>query len=239
MAQCEKQEVPKTIEYKRGPEYTFTDPNTLLFLTGIPLSGKSTLAPIIGAAIDGCSQQPMDLIRLLAQEFEQTKRPERRNPFVHVGSCDSYTLIGDGSYSQESLIQGFNAYAEAVSSLLLRILPKLETQGVRNALFEGVQLTPRLVAPYLQGNNQLIIVRSNESTLNNHITKLYGDNEALKERYNIERLLLLQDEILRQSEDIPEEKVIVIDNTQPLDTTIQQLTKVLLTRGIIQPISNS
>lgn len=239
MATCENQEVSKTIEYRRGPEFTFTNPNTLLFLTGTALSGKSTIAPIIGAAIDGCSQQPMDLIRLLAQEFEALKRPGRRNPFVQRGSCDSYTLVGDGSYSEESLIQGFNAYAEAVSAPLLKILPQLETQGVKNALFEGVQLTPQLIAPYLKDNSQLIVVTSDEKTLSEHITKRYGDDPTLRARYQTDRLLLLQNEILRQSANLPDNNVIRIENTGDLTTTINQLINALVTKGVIQPSINS
>lgn len=235
MKRVENGESLAEIEYIRGPEFIFTSPNTLLFLTGSPLSGKSTIAPIIASSIEGCVQQSMDIIRILAQEIESYKPVHERNPFVHYGSCDSYTLIGDGTYSPLSLVRGFNAYAEAVSSLLIGIISKLETQGVRNVLFEGVQLTPILAKPYLIDNNHLIIVTSNEAKLRTNRDKLFGEKQELQERYSVEKLLLLQDEILRQSREISSNKVLLVDNTGGFSTTASRITNLLLSKGVIKP----
>ena len=235
MTRVEVLESTGNAEYGRRPEFTFTNPNTLLFLTGAPLSGKSTIAPIIASSIEGCAQQSMDIIRLMAQETEAYKPENERNPFVQYGSCDSYVFVGDGSYSPENLVGGFNAYSEAVTSLLTRIIPKLETQGVRNVLFEGVQLTPRILAPYLVDSNRLIIVTSSEEQLLKNRDKLFGEDHKLLDRYSIDRLLLLQDEILRQSKDVPSDKILCVDNTQDYDTTVSSIISLLLSGGVIQP----
>ena len=234
MKRVEGLESTGNIEYRRGPEFIFTNPNTLLFLTGAPLSGKSTIAPIIASSIEGCAQQSMDIVRLMAQEVEAHKSENERNPFVQYGSCDSYTLIGDGSYSPESLVDGFNEYSSAVTSLLTRIIPKLETQGVRNVLFEGVQLTPHILAPYLVDSNRLIIVTSSEEKLLSNRGKLFAEDHKLLDRYSIDRLLLLQDEILRQSRDIPSDKILCVDNTQDYRTTVSSIISSLLSGGVIQ-----
>lgn len=64
----------------RRPKYSFVNPNTLLFLTGVPLSGKSSIAPLVASAIEDCTVQNMDIIRILAQERELQKPENKRNP---------------------------------------------------------------------------------------------------------------------------------------------------------------
>lgn len=219
----------------RKPEYRLSGPNTLIFVTGAPLSGKSTIVPLIASSIEGCTLQPMDIIRLLAQEIENAKPNEKRNPFVSYGSCDSYTLVGDGSYSPEALIEGFNRYSKAVSSLLTNIIPKLEAQGVRDLLFEGVQLTPSIVAPYLNGSNRLIVVTSDESMFASNRNKVFGDNQELIERYSTERLLLLQQEILRQARELPKDKVFYVENTGEYTDAAIDVVSFLLETGVIKP----
>ncbi len=235
MCGMNKTERLSRVELIRGPEYRFTKQGTLIFVTGVPLSGKSTIAPPITSSIEGCTLQPMDIIRLVAQEIESHKPKVKRNPFVNYGSCDSYVAIGDGSYSPQSLIAGFNAYSEIVCSPLYNIIPKLEVQGAQNVLFEGVQLTPSIVAPYLSDNNRLIIVTSDAQKLESNRRKMFGDNAELIERYSTDKLLLLQEEILRQSREIPEGKVAYIDNTGDYRNTIANTLQFLINTGVIEP----
>lgn len=194
--------------------FRFSKPNTLLFITGVPLSGKSTIAPLITPLIDGCSLQNMDIIRLVAGQMEELKPEAERNPFLNLGSCDAYTIVGDGTFTQEHLVTGFNSYSKAVCSVLNNILPKLEVQGAKDVIFEGVQLTPSLVAPHLKGNSKLIIVTSNEEKLRANANKLFANEEWLLERYSPDKLLLLQDEILRQAQEIPDDKLLIVDNSE-------------------------
>lgn len=218
----------------KTPEYKFTHSDTVLFITGVPLSGKSTVAPLVAASIESCTVQPMDIFRLISQKLEEYKPEKERNPFVQVGSCDSYTCVGDGRYTPENLIIGFNKYAEVVCALLEVVIPKLEVRGVRNVIFEGVQLTPEIVAPYIiTRNNRLIIVTSSENKLAKNRRKLFGNDRELQEQYSGEKLMLLQDEILRQSQTLPKETFKIIDNTGEYTQTVDKLLQYLLESKVI------
>ncbi|MBU0570363.1 hypothetical protein KKB40_06350 [Patescibacteria group bacterium] len=220
----------------KKPEYRLSEPNTLLFLTGAPVSGKSTIAPLVTSSIESLTLQPMDIIRLLAQEIENVRPEKERNPFVNLGSCDSYTIIENGGYSPERLIQGFNAYSKAVSSLLTGIIPKLEAQGVRDLLFEGVQLTPEIVAPYLDGNNRLIVVTSNQPMFASNRRRVFGTDHELLDRYSDDKLLAIQHEIIRQAKHLPENRVLFIDNTgEYIDAAIEVIHS-LRKANVIQPV---
>lgn len=231
MSRLEGMRTPKHIN---RPEYRFVTPNTLIFIAGAPLSGKSTIAPLIASAIEGCTMQSMDIIRLVAQEIDRNKPENQRNPFVTYGSCDSYVFVGDGSYSPEHLIKGFNEYSKAVSSVLTGIIPKLELQGERNVLLEGVQLAPSLVIPYLINNNKLIIVKSDASRINAIRNALFTGNQELIDRYSTEKILLLQEEILRQSKDISADKVFYVDNTGEYTDTVSKIIQFLLNMHVVR-----
>jgi len=216
-----------------GHEYKFVVQGTLLFLTGAPLSGKSTIAPLITSLIEDCTLQPMDIMRLVAQEIESHKPESERNPFVNYGSCDSYVVVGDGTYSPEKLVIGFNAYSEAVSSSLKSIIPKLEVQSAQNVLFEGVQLTPSLVTPYLKNNNRLVVITSDASQIESNRSKMFGDNAELIARYSTDKLLLLQDEIIRQSREIPEYKLMCVNNVGDYTSAAAQIIGYLFNTDVI------
>jgi len=119
-------------------EYKFVKHNSHIYVTGAPITGKSTISSLVSSSIADCTWQNMDIIRLTAQMVEEQKPENERNPFVYFGSCDAYTTVGDGVFSPESLIEGFINYSEVVSSSLKFILPKLETQGASDVLFDGV-----------------------------------------------------------------------------------------------------
>lgn len=229
-----EQEGIKTPEHINKPEYRFVIPNTLIFIAGVPLSGKSTIAPLVASAIEGCATQSMDIIRLVAQAIDRNKPENQRNPFVKYGSCDSYMLVGDGSYSPERLIEGYNKYSEAVSSVLTEIIPKLELQGERNVLFEGVQLTPSLVSPYLTDSNKLIVVTSNASQISSIRDAVFAGNQELINKYSTEKILLLQEEILRQSREIPAKKIFYVDNTGKFTNSVTKIIQFLLDSQVIK-----
>jgi len=217
------------------PEYKFKNKDTVLFITGVPLSGKSTIAPLVASSIEGCTVQPMDIFRLISQRFEDLKPEGQRNPFVEYGSCDSYAFVGDGRYSAKSLITGFNEYANVVSSILGIVMPNLQAEGVQSIIFEGVQLTPRIVAPYLNNpNNKLVIITSTREKLAENRQKLFGDDGVRQERYSDERLMLLQNEILAQSEPLPRDSYFIVDNSNEYAGSAQQVIDYLLKSHIIE-----
>jgi 2-phosphoglycerate kinase len=219
------------------PSYKFTNPNTLLFLTGVALAGKSTIAPLISSSIEGCALQSMDILRILAKTIENYKPKEIRTAFLSRGSLDSYELLGDGSYSPESLIKSFNLYSQAVSSLLHIIIPELESRGERNMLFEGVQLTPSIVKPYLMKNNIQIILHASKERLQKNKTTFCSKDQNVKESwYPIDRLLLLQEEIVTQSKKLPQNSVHIVENVGSETDTAQAIINYLLENNIIKKI---
>lgn len=222
-------------ELIRIPEYRYANPNTLIFITGAPLSGKSTIAPLVASCIEGGVLQPMDIIRLMAQEIETHKPESERNPFVNTGSCDSYTLISDGAYNSESLIEGFNLYCKAVGGLLSNIVPKLEAQGAQDIIFEGVQLSPNVISPYLVKKNKLVIMTTSPERFESNRNKMFSGSDSLLERYSVDRLTLIQEEILRQSNDIPKDKLITVDNSDDYIGAASEIVGELIKDAVIVP----
>jgi 2-phosphoglycerate kinase len=195
------------------PELRYKDPRTMLFMTGVTLSGKSSIAMQVASRIQGTAVQNMDMFRTWAQEKEAVKPRGERNPFVRYGSCDSFAFVGDGSYSPESLVTGFNEYAKILSAPLTEMIPRLDVQGAQHVLFEGVQLTPSVVSPFLTGDNKLIIVTATESALSERRRKTYGRSRKMLERYGMERILLVQEEITRQAREADPAKILLVDNS--------------------------
>lgn len=214
-------------------EYKFAKNNSRIFITGVPLSGKSTISPLIARNISDCTWQNMDILRLTAQMVEEQKPIELRSPFVNYGSCDSYKAIGDGSFTPESLIEGFRCYSEIVSDSLSFILPKLEAQGAKDVLFDGVQTTPDIVKRHMNDSTILIVLTSSESRLRKNATKMFGEEQWLLDRYSPDKLMLLQNEILRQTNDFPKDKLLIVDNSGELSDSAYKIMDHLLFIGMI------
>ena len=216
-------------------EYKFAKTNSRIFITGVPLSGKSTISPLIARNISDCTWQNMDILRLTAQMVEEQKPIELRSPFVNYGSCDSYKAIGDGSFTPQSLIEGFRRYSEIVSDSLSFILPKLEAQGAKDVLFDGVQTTPDIVKRHMNDSTILIVLTSSESRLKKNATKMFGEEQWLLDRYSPDKLMLLQDEILRQTKDFPKDKLLIVDNSGKISCSSHKIMDFLLFSGMIEP----
>lgn len=214
-------------------EYKFTKNNSRIFITGVPLSGKSTISPLIARNISDCTWQNMDILRLTAQMVEEQKPVELRSPFVNYGSCDSYKAIGDGSFSPESLIEGFRRYAEIVSDSLGFILPKLEAQGAKDVLFDGVQTTPDIVKRHMNDSTILVVLTSSESRLRKNSIKMFGNEQWLLDRYSPDKLMLLQNEILRQAKNFPQDKLLIVDNSGKISGSAHKIMDHLLFTGMI------
>lgn len=222
-----------------GPAYEFSKPGTLLFMDGSPLCGKSTVAPLVAANIAGCALQNMDIIRLAAQEVDAQGPGGETDPVLNFGSCDSYQAIGDGSYSPESLIEGYRRNSEAICRLMHKIVPGLEAQGAADVFFEGVQLLPDIVAPYLSASNKLLVMTSSGDGFDRNREKLFGREATdLHERYSTDRLLLIQGELLRQSAGLPPDQVFRVDNSHDFVAAASSILDFLQATEVIRPVSS-
>lgn len=218
------------------PGYRFAQAGTLLFLNGAPLSGKSTVAPLLAASISGCMIQNIDIIRLAAQEIDRKLPEAERDPVLNYGSCDSYLAIDDGSYSPTSLVKGYRRYADATCRILHYIIPRLEVQGTSDVLFEGVQLLPSVIGQYLDDKNKMITVTSEPKKLLDNRTKLFGEGpNELTDRYDVDRLMLVQAEILNQTAQLPSEQIFRADNTSRYTDTVRSIMRFLQDSGTIIP----
>lgn len=54
-------------------------------------------------------------------------------------------------------------------------------------------------------------------------------------RYATEKLLTLQEEILRQSKEIPRNKLLIVDNTGDYSLAVSKIINFLLEQGVIKP----
>jgi len=178
-------------------KYKFTNPHNVIFVTGSPLCGKTTIAPLVAYDLDNCIVQHMDVVRLLSQEVELLKPKSLRNIFVKYGSTDSYKKISDGKYSKKSLLRGYKTYARAVSRHLISIIAKLNPEDIDNMLVEGVQLMPLFVKKFLNREGYyLIVITATEAQFLKNTNKLFS-TERLKKKYSVDKLKIIEDEFKR------------------------------------------
>lgn len=223
------------MEANFGPMFKFTEPGTQLFVTGAPLSGKSTISPTLAASIEGCSMQNMDIFRLLAQTFDSIKPEQEREPTLNYGSCDGYLAIGNGQYTADNLRVGFRRYSKAVFGLAEIVIPSLEAQGAQSVLFEGVQAAPSLVKPYLANKSKLIIVTADEDQFAQNRLQMFGRDPVMEDRYSTEKLSTIQDEIVEQSYELAEDSVLRVDNTKNWkEDTLPAVVSFLQQTGVIK-----
>lgn len=218
------------------PAYRFARPGTLLFVNGAPLSGKSTVSLSLAANIYGCNVQNMDILRLAAQEVDKMRPTIVQEEVLMYGSCDSYRAVGNGAYSPEALITGYRRYSEATCWLMHRIIPSLEKQGASDVLFEGVQLLPSTVGKYLNSHNKMITITSNPQNLLDNRNKLFGvELEEMNERYSVDKLMMVQQEIIRQTKTLSTDQFYHANNTGRYIETVKSILNFLNSSGVIVP----
>lgn len=216
-------------------KFDFIKPHNVIFFTGAPLSGKSTIAPELNARFNNSVMQHMDVIRLLSQEVELQKPEDQRNNFVFYGSTDAYKLVGDGSYSPERLVEGYRLYSMAVSRLLFSVFNKLNPEDIDNMTIEGVQIMPELVAPHLKRDGSgLIVLTADEKQFTHNRNKVFSD-DTIKAKYSNDRLMLVQNEILRQTNGLPKDKVMIAENTGNVDQVVGMMLQFLTKNNFITP----
>jgi 2-phosphoglycerate kinase len=217
-------------------KYRFVHPNSVLFLNGPPLSGKSTLAPELAHHIDNCIVQHMDVLHLVSQYVEEQKPLSERNEFLFYGSTDAYKLIDDGSYSEEHLLAGFKKYSAGVAQFIFSILDDLNPENIDNMVVEGVQIMPELVAEYLKrAGYALLLMVTSPDQFDQNRDNVFSD-EQTKQKYPDTMLLSLQRELISQTRELPEEKYCIIENTGNLELMVCKVIIFLLENKIITEV---
>lgn len=216
--------------------FTFSQEGSLIFVTGAPLSGKSTIAPLVTSSIDGCSMQNMDIFRLMMGREDEMKADSQKDAVLQFGSCDSYMTIGDGEYSEQSLIEGYIRNSRAVCKPLDYVIPKLEVQGAQNILFEGVQLLPSIVRKFMQTNqnSRFVIVTSTAEDLEARRGLLYtGEGYEFGRKYTSDRLELISHYLVSEAQQLPYKRVCVVDNSSTCVDAAEEVLGFLQTSGLI------
>jgi 2-phosphoglycerate kinase len=176
----------------------------------------------------------MDIVRIFAQMIEEQKPKLKRNKFVQFGSCDSYTLVGDGTLSNSNIIEGFKLYSQAVFEPVKQILPKLETQGCEHLILEGVQIAPDLVSSYLSESARLVVITASLGQLTRNKAQIFGDNKVLESRYSNEVLSLVQNEVIRELEDLKPGNYAVFENDKKPEDCRDEILDYLLSTGYLE-----
>lgn len=214
--------------------YSYILPHNVLFLTGAPLCGKSTIASILNACIVDSAIQHMDLIRLLSENMENKKPINKRNKFVGLSSVDAYKEIGNSEYSTDNLILGYKLYSEAVSQLILSVLDKLNPEDIDHLIMEGAQLLPELTAPYLSRPGYgIIVLKTTEEQFNIHRENVFSE-QNLRDKYSNEKVISIQNELIKQAEKINSKKVFIVENNGTPETVVLKILEMLEINNLIR-----
>lgn len=215
-------------------KHKLTQNKSIIFIGGAPLTGKTTIGTEVAARIDGLTLLPMDIVRIFSQILEKQKPKSTQNKFVNYGSCDSYIIVNDGKRTNQNIIDGYKMYSQAVFEPLKEIISKLEVQGCEHLVIEGVQLTPKLVAPYLGKNAKLIIITASNNRLASNKNKIFGSDKVLNSRYSNNNLTLIQSTLLEQTNSLNPNNYLVIQNTGTITECSNKIIKFLIRTKFIE-----
>jgi len=113
-------------------------------------------------------------------------------------------------------------------------ITRFYSSQTRDVVFEGVQLIPDIVQEHLNKNSRLILITSTEKRLSENAKRMFGEEKWLLDRYSPEKLLLLQNELIRQTKTFPKDQLIIIDNSGEILDSAIEIMNYLLTSGEIE-----
>lgn len=217
-------------------KYKFTKPNAIIFIAGASLSGKTTLAPLVSSKIENCIVQHMDVIRMLSEDLTLHDGKVVENNLVSTGSADAYTQIGDGSYSEKNLIEGYRLYSQIVTKYFLPVISKLNTEDMDNMVLEGVQLMPELLIDILSNKNTyLFVLTADEEHYKKSVKNRYN-TDKLRIRYSSDRLKLIEKELVRQTNGLPTKNFMIIHTSKVVKKSVDKILQCLLENNFISNI---
>lgn len=123
----------------------------LIIITGVPATGKSTLAIQLAARLDWRIVVGLDEIKAVMKKYD-------KNKFLAKSSHDAWQLLGQRS--KKNILAGFRQYCLALKPGVDLLLKKSEKTG-ENLIIEGVHLVPSLYRKIRGFNKLFIVVGSN------------------------------------------------------------------------------
>lgn len=123
----------------------------LIIITGVPATGKSTLAIQLAAKLDWRIVVGLDEIKAVMKKYD-------KNKFLKRSSHDAWKLLGQRN--KKNILAGFREYCLALKPGVELLLKKSEKTG-ENLIIEGVHLVPSLYRNIKGFNKLFIIIKSN------------------------------------------------------------------------------
>lgn len=136
-----------------------------IFLSGVPGTGKTTLAMKLAQLLRIDQVVSTDTIRAVLRSVGD----EKKNPILFGVSHDSWKYFGEKS--AQNIWKGFNAHSELLFPVITYMLKKSFEEG-RSIMFEGVHITPEFLKSLKYKNifSFLLVI---------------GDDSSLVERYKM------------------------------------------------------
>lgn len=212
----------------------------LLLITGVPGSGKSTIAVEVANRLEIVRTQSTDMLR----EVMRTMIPQRLIPVLHTSSFKAWEALPAYGYqrtnSEQAVADGYLAQAEILSVGCEAVLNRALRERV-SMILEGVHVHPSLVEKLPRGTDAIVVP----------IMLVVLKPDVLRERFNArgeeapdrraERYLQHFDAIWRMQTFLLDEanrwKVPVISNSDT-EKAVQQVMKVVIDT-LIQDLSAS
>jgi 2-phosphoglycerate kinase len=141
----------------------------LIIITGVPATGKSTLAIQLAAKLDWKIALGADEIKAIMKKYD-------KNKYLRTSSHNAWKLLGERN--KRNILEGFKRYSLALKPGVDIVIKKSKKTG-ENLIIEGVHLVPRLYREISGFNKLFIVVKSDFS---------YGHLDRIKnkvfERHN-------------------------------------------------------
>jgi 2-phosphoglycerate kinase len=188
---------------------------TVIFIYGIPGTGKSTLASLLSMKLYSASIISTDIVREMVLDNNLSE-----NKWLNSVSHQAWKQFDEKT--NQTIVEGFEYHAEAVNhyveNLVLRLVRKHNI-----VIVEGVHFTKGILAHY--SNQQFdfipIVLHLAKDT---HMTRL---EEKLKIRQQKENVWLQNYEVMTVLDNyyasLKNEKTIVISNEQQLKSVVNKL----------------
>jgi 2-phosphoglycerate kinase len=165
----------------------------IIFISGIPASGKSTLAVKLAAKLNFKVCIGVDEIKEVVKHYD-------KNPFIKRSSHNCWQLLG--ARSDKNILKGYEKYCFGMTAGVSAIINQSRKTG-ENLIIEGVQLLPKLYSKFNNFNCFHFVLVSNFDRLHQNRIK-----QKITERHQIQtdvwskkekELKLIQLELIRQA----------------------------------------